>query len=178
MLETDDERKLFADFYDAHYGKCVALAFSITRNHAWAEDAVHNAFLKMIRHKDKYFVDLRKRTRTQIVIMVKSAAIDLLRCEKRLDHVLLDDYETIIPNDEPDALRFVTSKEAVEKLQYYVSQLDEVSQTLYEMKWLLEQSDSEIAEEIGISKNAVAIRIHKIRKGLLENMKKDGYLDE
>jgi DNA-directed RNA polymerase specialized sigma24 family protein len=75
-------------------------------------------------------------------------------------------------------LRIITGKEAVERLQHHVSQLDEVGQTLYEMKWILALSDGEIAEKIGKSKNAVAIQIHRIRKGLLENMKKDGYLDE
>jgi len=178
MLETDEERGLFADFYEQHKGRCLQVALAITHNQAWAEDAVHNAFMRMIRHKDKYFTDPGKRTRTQIVIMVKSEALNLLKREKRLDHSLLDDVEPIVANDEPEAFRVASGKEAMAALQRHVSLLDETSRTLYQMKYISGRTDGEIADEVGITKNAVAIRIHKIRKSLLEKMRKEGYIDE
>jgi len=177
MLDSDEEREDFATFYSEHQGRCLATANAITRNHAWAEEAVQNAFLRMIQHKEKYFTDLRKRTGTLIVIMVKSEALNILRREKRLDHSLLEDVEQFVANDEPDAFSVVAGKEALNRLKYAVSQLDEVSQALYEMKYVLEKTDGEIADIIGMSKNAVAIRLHKIRKGLIEALKKEGYID-
>jgi len=178
MLESDEERASFAQFYNEHQGKCLAVAYAITKNHVWAEEAVHEAFLRMIRYKDKYFTDLRKRTVTLIVIMVRSEALNLLRREKRLDHAILDDVEPFIANEEPDSFRIVAGKDALKRLEHHISQLDEISQALYEMKYILEKSDGEIAEFIGLSKNAVAIRIHRIRKGLIEVMRKEGYVNE
>lgn len=178
MLETDEEREDFAEFYTKHQGKCLAVANAITNNRVWAEEAVHNAFVRMIQHKDKYFTDLRKRTRTQIVIMVRSEAINILNREKKLDHSLLDDVEQIISNDEPDSIRIVAGKETLNRLEHHISQLDEISQALYEMKYILEKSDGEIADMIGLSKNAVAIRIHRIRKRLIEIMRQEGYIDD
>ena len=177
ILETDEEREIFSEFYLAHKGRCLKVALLITRNHAWAEEAVQEAFLKMIRHKEKYFSNSGKRTGTQIVIMVKSAAIDILRREKRLDHYLLDDIEPIIANNEQDVFRAVASKEAMERLQYHVSQLDEVSQSLFEMKYLLGKADGEIAEMVGLKKNTVAVRIHRLTKTLLDTMRREGYID-
>jgi RNA polymerase sigma-70 factor (ECF subfamily) len=178
MLENDGERESFAAYYNEHQSRCLALAYSITRNYAWAEEAVHDSFLRLIRYKDKYFTDLRKKTGTQIFIMVRSEALNILRREKRLDHTLLEDVEPILDNDEPDAFRVVTGKETVNRLQYHVSQLDEISQALYEMKYILGKSDGDIAETVGLSKNAVAIRVHRLGKRLFDTMQEEGYVNE
>ena len=177
VFGTDDERVILAEFYEEHMGKCLMAALAVTHNQDWAEEAVQNAFLKIMLQKEKYFSDPGKRTGTLIVIMVKSAAIDILRREKRLDHAMIDDLEEIIPNNEPDLLRIAISKEAVERLQYHVSQLDEASQTIFEMKYLLGQTDGEIAVELGLQKNTVAVRIHRLKEALRDIMRKEGYIN-
>ena len=178
VIEADEERLVLAEFYKEHKGKCLKVALAITRNQALAEEAIQDAFLRLIKNKEKYFSDSGKRTRTQIVIMVRSAALNILRREKRLDHKLLDDYEPILPNAEPDAYRIVAGKEAVDRLQYHVSQLDEVSQSIFEMKFLLGKSDGEIADMIGFQKNTVAVRIHRLKSSLFETMRKEGYISD
>jgi DNA-directed RNA polymerase specialized sigma24 family protein len=90
---------------------------------------------------------------------------------------LLDDFEPIIPNDEPYALRIAAGKEAVKRLQYHVSQLDETSQSLFEMKYILGRNDGEIADMVGLKKNTVAVRIHRLKSTLFETMRKEGYID-
>jgi len=176
VIETDEGRLILSAFYSEHKGKCLKAALSVTSNHAWAEEAIQDAFLKMIKHSEKYFDDPCKRTVAQIVIMVKSAAIDILRREKRLDHAMIDDLEPVLPSDEPDMLRVVAGKEAVDRLQHHVSQLDEVSQTIFEMKYLLEKTDGEIAEMTGLTKNTVAVRIHRLKTALQETMRKEGFI--
>jgi RNA polymerase sigma-70 factor (ECF subfamily) len=177
MLETDEERKKFSELYNKHKGRCLAAAFAITRNHAWAEEAVHDAFIKMILSKEKFFSKPCKRTGTLIVIIVKSAAIDLLRRERRLDHALLKDDGLDAVDDEPDAFRIAAGKEAVARLQCHVSQLNEVNQALFEMKHMRGMSDGEIAEVTGLSKNAVAVRLHRLKNGLREIMREEGIID-
>ena len=178
MLETEEEKAAFTDLYESYRHLCLNVALKITGSQAMAEDALHNAFLKMIRHKEKHFTNSCKRTASQIVIIVKSAAIDILRREKRLDHDLLDDLEPIIPNDEPDTLRIIASKEAVDRLQHHVSQLNEVNQSLFEMKYLSEKSDGEIANMLGLRKNTVAVRIHRLKSALFETMREEGYIND
>jgi RNA polymerase sigma-70 factor (ECF subfamily) len=177
MLETEDERTAFSAFYKEHKGKCLSVALAITHNHAWAEEAVQEAFLRMIRHKEKYFSDPCKRTGTTIVIMVKSAALNIKNRENKLDHFALEDVEFSLSNDEPDALRIVASKEAVNRLQYHISQLSAPDKALYQMKYILEKSDGEIAEILGISKNTAAVRIHRLMRKLLNTMREEGYID-
>ena len=178
MLETDEERQSFAAFYEEHRCRCLRVAFAITRNYAWAEEAVHDAFSRMIRHKEKYFSDPGKRTGTQIVIMVKGSALNLLKREKRLSYELLEDAELTIPNDEPDAFRIVAGKETVARLKHHVSQLNAVDKAVYQMKYILGKTNGEIAEAIGISKNAVALRNHKLSMRLLGALREEGYVDD
>ena len=177
VFETEKERMIFAEFYEEHMGLCMSIAISITRSHVLAEEAVQETFMKFMRHKEKYFDDLCKRTPAQIVIMVKSAAIDILRREKRLEHDALNDYNEPSAQDEPDAYRITASKEAVNRLQHFVSQMDETSQAIYEMKFMMEMTDGEIAEQLGISKNAAAVRIHRLRMNLKEQMRGEGFID-
>ena len=178
MLETEEERMSFAQYYEKHYGKCLATANTITKNHAWAEEAVHNAVVRIIERKEKYFTEERKKSSTTIVIMVKGESLNILKRENRLDHALLEDVEPFIDNAEPDVFRVIMGKEAVRRVEKHVSQLDLVNQTLYEMKYIQEMSDSEIAEIVGISVNAVATRIFRMRKSLIEILREEGYLDE
>jgi DNA-directed RNA polymerase specialized sigma24 family protein len=132
----------------------------------------------MIRGKEKYFTDPRKSTGTLIVLLVKYEAIGILVLEKRFDHAALEDMEPVYNDDEQDVFRVVVGKATVERLQYHVSQLDAVNRGLFQMKHMRNKTDGEIADEIGLSKNAVAIRLHKIRKKLLEKMREEGYVDE
>jgi RNA polymerase sigma-70 factor (ECF subfamily) len=172
MLETEEERLTFAAFYEEHRNRCLRAALAITKSMDLAEDAVQDAFLRMIRHKDKYFTDFGKRTGTTIVIMVKSAALNILHRENQLVHSQLDEST---PDCTPDVFRIVAGKDAVDRVQHHVSKLDEANQTVYEMKFLRGMSDGEIAEEIGITKNAVAIRIHKIRSSIISTMEAEGF---
>jgi RNA polymerase sigma-70 factor (ECF subfamily) len=176
-LENEDDHLAFQQYYEQHKGRCLAIALAITRNHAWAEDAVQDAFLKILRNKGKYFPDLRKKAGLQIVIMVKCAAIDILRKEKRLAHAALDDCGDVAADTGQDVVRAVVSDEAAHRLRHHVSQLDEVNQAVFEMKCLGGMTDGEIAAILGLSENAVATRFHRMRKKLSDKLKAEGYID-
>jgi RNA polymerase sigma-70 factor (ECF subfamily) len=177
-LDTEEEQRNFAKYYEKHLGKCLAVARRITQNKALAEDAVHNAFMKMIRHKEKYFSDLGKRTATTIVIMVKSESLDILKLEKRHVHSDLDDVEPIIADNKSDIFGIVAKKEAVIRIKRYVSTLDDLNKTVFEMKFVEDISDGEIADSVGLTKNAVALRVHKLRNEIKKILREEGYTDE
>ena len=51
MAETTDERNLISDLYTKHEQKMYATAFGVLHNAHSSEDAVHEAFLKIIKNK-------------------------------------------------------------------------------------------------------------------------------
>jgi RNA polymerase sigma-70 factor (ECF subfamily) len=177
-LDTEEQRRDFAMYYEEHYGKCLAFARRITQSKALAEDAVHNAFMRMIRHKEKYFLDLGKRTASTIVIMVESECFNILKKENRQTHSDLDEVEPIIADSSSDIFKIVASKEAVARVKQYLSTINELNRNVFEMKFFNRKSDGEIAEITGLTKNAVAHRVHKVRGEIKEILREEGYTDE
>ena len=54
MLDTEQERQKMTDLYEEHKYALLNYAMTILRNQDMAEDAVHNAFISIIKKKEKY----------------------------------------------------------------------------------------------------------------------------
>jgi len=176
-LMADDAQPAVEELYEKHKAKCYRVALAITRDIYLAEEAIQNAFLKLIKNKKKYFSNTCNLTAAYIVIMVKSAAIDILRREAKYNHAILDEAEALVPDDTPDALRIIEGEEAYKRLLHHVNLLDETNFTLFELKYRHKKNDGEIAEITGLKKNAVAVRINRIKNKLLNALREEGYID-
>ena len=104
-LESPEEKAKFEALYRTYCGLMVAVAMKVTGNRPDAEDAVHQAFLSILKNLDKISeVDCLK-TRSYVVIITENKAIDLLRARKK---ALPRDFEeepvgiTIPPPGEDD----------------------------------------------------------------------------
>lgn len=53
MLETTHEKSKMAELYSLHKYASLHVALSITHDQRMAEDAVHDAFIQVIKNKDK-----------------------------------------------------------------------------------------------------------------------------
>jgi RNA polymerase sigma-70 factor (ECF subfamily) len=172
----NDGSLALSELYAAYAGRCLAVALSVTRNKVWAEDAVHDAFAKMLARGEEYLRGEGAQVASYIIVSVKNAAIDILRREKRHEHRAPEDYEFAGAGGDPaDA---VIASDVESRLRCYVSRLSEENQTIFEMKYLLGMSDKAVASALGISENAAATRFHRLKKSLREKMRKDGYIDE
>lgn len=54
MLETEQERNRMTEIYEEHRHALLLYAVKLTKNQEMAEDAVHNAFISIIKEKEKY----------------------------------------------------------------------------------------------------------------------------
>lgn len=84
MLESDEDRSEFEKIYNKYRGRMYAIAFVILKNEHDAEDAVHEAFLSIIRHFRKISKMPCPDLEAYIVIIVENKAIDILRMRKRI----------------------------------------------------------------------------------------------
>jgi RNA polymerase sigma-70 factor (ECF subfamily) len=178
MLETEEERNSFGEYYEKHYGRCFTAARRITQNDVLAEEAVHNAFMRMIEHKEKYFTHERKKTASTIVLIVESESYNILKREKRFKHSDLGDVEPVIADGTPDAFRVVAGKEAVGRIKEHVSLLDDNYRMIYELKYICGMKESEIAIAIGMTQNAVSQRVHRLKTKLGKILREEGYTNE
>ena len=82
-LETPDDKARFEQLYRTYCGLMLAVAMKITSSRPDAEDAVHQAFLAILKNMDKISDADCLKTRSYVVIITEHKAIDLLRARKK-----------------------------------------------------------------------------------------------
>ena len=166
MLDTPEEKIRFEQIYLKYRGLMYHVADGILHDRQDAEDAVHNAFLRIIRRFSKFQNTPAKDLAPQIVVIARNEAISLQR--KRKDADPLEDWEG-----------FAETAEEVSDYHALVDTFTRLPQTYraaMEMKLLLGYSDGEIAAKLGLSKNAVGVRINRGRQLLRSIIEQEGFL--
>ena len=79
MIETPDDKAKFERIYNRYRNLMYHVAYKVLGNHYDAEDAVHQAFVAIIRHLEKISDIDCPQTRSYIVLITERKAIDLIR---------------------------------------------------------------------------------------------------
>lgn len=161
MVETEEERNLISKLYTRYEQKMYSVAFGILHNKYNAEDAVHEAFIRIIKKISELTFDNDKKTEALFVIIVKNIAIDMYNKEKRAETV---EYIEDITEDESAAdvyerLDEITAAEAIKKLP-------EALRQIIVMRYILGLDVKVIASVLHISMNTVYARTIRARKAL------------
>ena len=166
MLDTPEEKMRFEQIYLKCRGLMYRVADSILHDHQEAEDAVHNAFMKIIKNFSKFQNTPTKDLAPQITVIARNEAISLLR--KKPDAAQLEDW-----------IGLAETSETVSDYHSLVDSFTRLPQTyraVMEMKLLLGYSDGEIAAKLGLSKKAVSVRISRGRQLLRDIVEREGFL--
>ena len=166
MLDTPEEKIRFEQIYLKYRGLMYHVADSILHDRQEAEDAVHNAFLRILKKFSKFQNTPAKDLAPQIVVIARNEAISLL--QKRKDTDPLEDWGG-----------FAETAEEVSDYHALVDTFTRLPQTYraaMEMKLLLGYSDGEIAAKLGLSKKAVSVRISRGRQLLRDIVEREGFL--
>jgi len=77
LLETDEQRNVLSEFYQKYKNRFYAIAYSKLHGKAAAEDAVQEAFLRIVDKPENFFkIEHNKRVAYADVI-VRNVAIDM-----------------------------------------------------------------------------------------------------
>lgn len=166
-LELETDRALLQQIYDQYEPRMYRVALQVLKSSALAEDAVHDAFLKLIKH----FSEIRKISCKElepfVVIIVKRTALDLLKQEKRLTS-LEDGWD-------PRAGSGPETETAYHRLVELIRSMPDTYREVLELRCVLEWSNKDIARRLSLSENAVAVRLMR-GKALLQNkLEQEGY---
>lgn len=168
VLDTEEERQTFTDIYEKLREACFYTALKVTANHTMAEDAVHNAFMSLIKHRDEYLQLPPSKLKSRILIITKNKAIDLLRGEKYRSSTPIEELTDESLADSFDITEYVTNEESYQRLVNYVSKLPEQYRLVFQLRYIYDLSNKEIAEQLGQSQNVIATQIHRAKKILKE----------
>lgn len=168
-LDEDSDRELFALVYDQFYNRMMRVARQILPSRAQAEDAVHDAFLKIIQHFDDLKAVPEERRIYWVVAVTKNAALDILRKERR-----------DLPMDEEVRNQMPAAPEegGFRALVEIIRRMPETYRSVLELRFLTEWSHAEIARELNITEGAVKTRVARGRQMLIEAMRREGYVCE
>jgi RNA polymerase sigma-70 factor (ECF subfamily) len=174
ILDTEQEKHKMSELYEANKAIMLRYAVKITQNQAMAEDAVHNAFLSVIKHKDKYLSLSNEDFLTRTIIIVKCKCIDIIRRNNSLAKFELDCEEHADDSQELPALEKIMASEAYERIRRQLDLLDEISKLVLEMKYLLGKTYKEIGDELDLTPKHVETRIRRAKSKVRKSLKNEG----
>ncbi|MFQ5536359.1 MAG: RNA polymerase sigma factor [Gemmatimonadota bacterium] len=133
-----------------------------------AEDVTSEVFLKALRSLHRYDPG-RASPRTWLLRIARNAVTDHLRALKRRGslHVSLDRIPDLVA-DVPSQEERVVRQERIQRLLNGSQTLRAADQEILSLRYGAELSNEEISRHLGISSNAVAVRLHRALKRLRE----------
>ena len=145
MLETEEEQQKMAYVYEKYKALMLRCAMSIMKNKELAEDAVHEAFLAIIKRKEKYLHNSCPNLGVPIVIITRNKCFNILK--KAGNNVgNIDDHEHYLEDGAIPMDNIVIRKEEYDELRRHISRLDESSRNILEMRYVLGMTHKEIAD--------------------------------
>lgn len=159
LIETEEDKSKFERLYYDYRKLMKHIATDMLRDEFLAEDAVHEAFIKLTRHISGVNEDDRHKTQAFIVIIIKSVCLDMLRKDKKDKSFSLEEIDSMgYVNDDS----FKTLE--VEDVYSVISSLSDTYREIIELKVVHNLSDKEIADVLGISNAAVRKRLQRARE--------------
>lgn len=172
MLDTTEEKSKFEVLYKEYRNTMYNHAYGILKDNYLAEDAVHNAFLKLTKNLEKVNEIKCKETRNYLVILVRGAAIDIYNQNKKIVPMdELDDTDTL------DLPELIENRLEHERVFGIISNMEEKYSDILMLKLFYECSNTEISQLLNIDPEHVSIRFFrakaKLKKLIMEEYGND-----
>ena len=166
LIDENKDKDKFEKIYYKYNRLMKYIAFNILNDEYLAEDATHEAFIKLTRYLKKIEEIDCPKTKSFIVIIIRSVSLDILKKEKCVKVLNIDEIKNI-PTVEKDFLDAVNTEELV----LAIKSLPDTYRDVIELKAYYELKDKEIADILRISLSAVKKRLQRARNALKENLK-------
>lgn len=173
LIETEEEKSKFEKLYYKYRKLMKYIALDILKEDWLAEDAVQEAFIRLTRHLNKIEeIDCHK-TKSFIVIIIKSAAIDLLRTQVKHKSESFD-----LLNNISDTTNLPENNLSVKEIIKSINKLPDTYKDILELKVYHGFSNKEISDILDISAGAVRKRLERARKELSKFLEEDTAFEE
>ena len=170
MVETEEQRSLVEQIYHDYEQTMYHSAFAVLHNKQDAEDAVHEAFVRIITDIDRLAAVKKEKRKSFVIIVVKNIAIDTYRRRQR-ENVGAEDISDMDIADDFSIEQIISDSIDSDTLRRSVKKLPETQRAVLVLKYFHDQSVSDIADMLGIGISAVRKRIERAEKNLYEILK-------
>ena len=166
MIDTPEEQDLFEAIYTKYRYLMLHVANKILQNHHDAEDAVHEAFIAVIKNIKKFSDVTSPKTRLLIVLIVERKAIDILRKRQKKTEVELNEDILGIEVPAPGDLGIADA----------IARLAANHREVLLMRYDVGLTNREIAILLGITESGVRKLLGRAKRELRSELQKDGVL--
>ena len=165
MLESDRDRQEFLELYNLYSNPMLLVARKIfSKDQSSAEDAVQNAWMKVVENFSKIQAIPCKKRGAYLVIIVKNEAISMMRKQK-----------IEFPINEAVFGEEVDMEQNIPSILGIIHQMPPLYRTILEMRFVEGRNTREIATMLHLKESTVNTRIHRGRLLLMEQLKKEVY---
>lgn len=165
-LENDKQRNELAAFYEQYKNRFFNIAYSKLHNPEEAEDAVQEAFLRVVDNPNKFF-EMSNQERVRFVDgIVRHVSVDIFKKKQKNNAVLIDDIgDDIMSGTISPEEKYITDASADELVQFVLTLPESQRQALF--MYIHEKlSYSEISKILGISEDLARKRVSNARKAI------------
>lgn len=165
LLDTPEEKNMFEQLYRLYRQDMYKMAYGILKNKYDTEDAVHEAFMRVMKNLTKISEIDCPQTHAYLLIIVRNVSLSIIK--KRTKTVVVD-TDTVEITDDFGLEEYVISNMEVERLKNILEQLsDEYYEVLF-LELFMEFNISEIAEQLGLTYDNTKKRIQRAKKKFRE----------
>lgn len=170
VIDDDDNREGFEILYHKYNRIMYKVAMDILHNHELAEDALSTAFLNISRNFSDISSFPSEKIKNYCVIVIRNAATDILRKEKRF----ITDYEAEYTE--------IADVENIETISDYnllkkaISSLSDKDQEILYLRCVMNMSFREIGNILNIKEGTARQRMSEARNNLMKKIKGEDYV--
>lgn len=169
LIDAPEDRNKFELVYQHYRGLMFYIARGILDSDQDAEDAVHDAFLKIAEHIEQISQPLCPKTRAFVVIIVERKALDLYRRKNRRAVLSLEEESIHVPS--PSRLDGLEGGDAVSRA---IAALPIRYRELILLKYDQGFDDREVARLMGMTRANVSRTIQRAKKLLQTLLEQEG----
>lgn len=165
MIDNSDDKVKFEKVYKSFKNIMLNRAYEIVKERQLAEDAVHNAFLKIINNLPKIYDADSNETKWYVIVIVTNEAKKIYNKENKILKAELMDMESDFNLE-----AIVEDKNIVEKVKKEIGLLPEIYRDTMSLKYYNDLSNKEISSVLSIPISTVKKRLQRGRKILIQKL--------
>ena len=173
LVETEEDQSKLSKIYYEYNKVMMYTALNVLKNEALAQEAVNDAFVRIINNLHKIKMDeiYSHKTKSFLVKIVRNTSIDALNEERKQTGVDFDEIsETKIISRNSNNVDDLMNVQAVCEA---IRLLPEIHREILELKIYRDYTDKEIAKFLDISHSAVRKRLQRARENLIQILQKE-----
>ncbi|MBQ9947926.1 MAG: sigma-70 family RNA polymerase sigma factor, partial [Oscillospiraceae bacterium] len=172
MLSTAADKSFVESLYNDYEREMYAAAYSVFKNKADAEDAVHDAFLRVIKNIDRLRTFSCHELKLYLIVTSRNSAFALYNKRTKRAECDIDEFYDL--DSGVDIERQAQISAGVAEIAAAMRQLSDHDYELLYLHIVKGYKPREVAELLGLSPENARQQIHRARMKLIKRLRERG----